>query len=108
MAWKEMFVVRPMETTGVFIAPQSITSFVLSTCIVVTISRAARTLAGFDSETTLVTFLVACAVGSLIVVVTLSATDTRPATVAHWARTITVAGLNCLLLYAAAVGIEKF
>jgi hypothetical protein len=106
MALRDLFVLR--AGTGVFTAPQTLAAFVLGTCIVVTLSRAARTLAGVDSESTLVTLAAAALVSAGILAVTFSDHDARPATRARWVSSLLVATLNCLLLYVAAIGIEKF
>jgi hypothetical protein len=106
MGLRDLFVLR--AGTGVFTAPQTLASFVLGTCIVVTISRAARTLAHVDSESTLVTLAAAVVVSAGILAVTFSDRDARPATSARWISSLLVATVNCLLLYAAAIGIEKF
>jgi hypothetical protein len=107
MTLRDLFVLRGARATGVFIAPQSL-AFALSTCIVVTATRAGRTLGCADPESTLVTLLAAVVVSAVIVAVTMSDRDVRPVTAGGWTAAALIAWVNVFILYVAALGIEKF
>lgn len=108
MLLRDLFIVRRAVSTAVFTAPQTLPTFVLSTCVVVTLSRAARTLGHVDSESTAVTLAAAVLVAAGILALTFSDPDARPSTLGRWTISLLVATVNSLILYVAALGIEKF
>jgi hypothetical protein len=108
MRVRDLVILPTGSRTGIFTAPQSLVAFALGTSIVTTMSRAARTLGRVDAESTLVAFVTACALGAAIVAATVSDTEARPKSAAAWALSLLIAILNTLILYAAAIGIEKF
>lgn len=107
MTFRDLFVVRSGRALGVFIAPQSL-AFALSTCVVVTATRASRTLGHADPESTLVTLLASAALSVAILAVTVTDRDARPSSAREWAWALLVTCVNAIVLYVAALGIEKF
>lgn len=91
-----------------FTAPQSVVAFPIATSIVVTSSRAARTIAGIESSPVVVSLVTAGIVGAILFAITVMDRRARPRDAAGWSAAIVVATLNALLIFAAAVGIEKF
>jgi len=96
------------QNAGVFTAPQSIVVFPVATSIVVTSSRAARTIAGLESSPVMVSLVSAGIVGAILFTLTVMDSRARPRDAVGWGIAIVVALLNALLIFAAAVGIEKF
>jgi hypothetical protein len=93
---------------GVFTAPQSLVAFPLAISIVVTISRASRTIGRTDFDAIAVPLTAALAVGAGIGALTLSDPRARPRTLAGWSIALLTVLTNSLVLFAAALGIEKF
>lgn len=104
----DLVVIRPPQHGGVFIAPQSLVAFVVPTSIVCTAARAARTLARVDTDSTAFAFLAAALVSACLFGITVSDKAARPRGGAAWVAAVAAAVFNGLLLYAAAVGIDKF
>lgn len=112
MTLPDLFVVRdPQSATGgagVFTAPQSLSAFPVATSVVASVSRAVRTTGITDADSTVVALAVSIVVSIAIFAVTVSDAAARPRNGADWALSAMVAASNCLLLYVAALGIEKF
>jgi hypothetical protein len=93
--------------TCVFTAPQSLV-FLLGTSIVTTTARGARTIAGAEPASVLPLLAAALVVGAIIAVLSLFDAECRPRTRGEWATLVTVAAVNSLVLFVAALGVEKF
>jgi hypothetical protein len=109
----DLFVVPAESRAGrdvdLFSAPQSLTVFPVATCLVATITRAARTLARADAESTVwVALTAALGIGCALFLTTVTDPRTRPRTLREGTARALAAGINSLLLCAAALGIEKF
>jgi hypothetical protein len=104
----ELFVVRGKNAISVFTAPQSLVAYPLSVCIVATLTRAARTILRSDVADATPPFLAALVVGGAIVAIVASDRLTRPRHRRDWVGMIVVGIVNSLVLFVAALGIEKF
>jgi hypothetical protein len=93
---------------GVFTSPQSLVAFPVAVSIVVTISRASRTIGRTDFDSIAVPLTAALAVGAGIGAITLSDRRARPRTLGGWILALATALTNSLVLFAAALGIDKF
>jgi hypothetical protein len=96
------------RSVSVFTAPESLVAFPIATSIVVTIARAARTIAGMDSESVAAPLAGAFVLGSVITIISIIDTRSRPQTLREWLTALFVAATNSLVLFAAALGVEKF
>jgi hypothetical protein len=94
------------EATGLFTCPESLL-FPVATSLVATIVRASRTLARTAIDPTSVALVAAFVVGTMIFAITVSDREARPSDARTWLTAIVSATFNCLLLCAAAVGVEK-
>jgi hypothetical protein len=92
----------------VFLAPHSVLAFAVPISIVVTVSRAARTIFRTDSESLVVPWVTALVLGMAIAAITIADRRNRPRTAGQWAMTLIIVLLNTFVLLAAALGIEKF
>jgi hypothetical protein len=108
MRVRDLFILPGGRPSGLFLAPQSLVVFSLGTAVVTTVSRAFRTMGQADGESTMVALVTAAVVGSAIVMLTVIHPEVRPQKLSAWALGLVIAALNSFLLYAAAVGIEKF
>lgn len=108
MKASDLLVIKPPQPGGVFIAPQSLVAFVVSTSIVCTVARAARTLVGIDGESSIATLVAAAVMSAVLFGVTVNDPAARPTRAAAWVGAVAAAGLNGLMLYVAAIGIDKF
>ena len=112
MTLADLFVIRSRSSvppdTGIFTAPQSLAAFPLATSVVATIARAARTIGRTEFDSILVPLIAAFGLGCAMFVVTIHDRRSRPRGLQAWLTAIAVAFLNCLLLFVAALGIEKF
>jgi hypothetical protein len=93
---------------AVFTTPQSVTTFSVAICIVATISRASRTILHLESESILVPLVTSFAIGSGILCAIAIDGESRPRGLLDWMSAIVVAAVNSLVLFAAALGIDKF
>jgi hypothetical protein len=93
MRVRDLFILPGGRPSGLFLAPQSLVVFSLGTAVVTTVSRAFRTMGQADGA---------------IVMLTVIHPEVRPQKLSAWALGLVIAALNSFLLYAAAVGIEKF
>ena len=116
MALSELLVVSPVRqegapplphTVGVFTAPQTLLAFPVATSLVTTLARAARTIAGVDLNSPLMPLAAALTIGAAMFAITMSQPAARPRTLGGWLIAAVVTFLNCLVLFAAALGIEK-
>jgi hypothetical protein len=96
------------KNADVFTAPESLLVFPLGTSVVATAARAARTIGGADSESSVVPLIAALLVGAVILGLTVLDDAARPRTPKAWVVSICVATVNSLVLFTAALGIEKF
>jgi hypothetical protein len=92
----------------VFTAPESLLAFPVATSVVATVARAARTIGGVESDSIAAPMIAAVLVGAVIFGLTLCHHAARPRTPRDWAISAFVAAANSLVLFAAALGIEKF
>jgi hypothetical protein len=99
---------RMEPAIGAFTAGQSVVVFPLAISIVVTVTRASRTVVGTAFDSVFIPLAASIIVGCTLFVITVRDRRARPRTAAQWIRTATVAFLNSLVLFAAALGIEKF
>jgi hypothetical protein len=95
-------------THNVFTSTQSVVAFPLAVSVVATISRASHTIGRTAFDSVAVPLAAAFIVGGLVVALTMMDPLARPSGVRGWAQAISVAFLNSLVLFAAALGIEKF
>jgi hypothetical protein len=93
---------------GVFTAPQSLVAFPLAISIVATIARAGHTIGRTDFDSVGVPLAAAFAVGAGLAAVTVADPRARPRGTRAWVVAIVSAIVNSLVLFAAALGIEKF
>lgn len=103
----DLFVARRGHVS-VFSAPQSLVAFPIATSLVATVARAARTIGHAEADSPGVALCAAILAGAAIFGVTIMDADSRPRTIAGWAVAACVAAVNTLLLFVAALGIEKF
>lgn len=96
------------SAAGIFTAKQSIVVFPMSISVVATIARAGHTIGRTAFDSIAVPLVAAFVVGALLVVLTLSDPRARPRGLAGWGVTVLVAIVNSLVLFVAALGIEKF
>lgn len=101
----DLLVVR--RPSCVFAAPQSLV-FAIATSLVTTLARGARTIAGVEAGSVLPPLIAAMIVGASIVAVAVVEPACRPKSTGDWLTTIGVAAVNSLMLFVAALGIEKF
>jgi hypothetical protein len=92
----------------VFATPKSLAAFPVATSLVATISRAARTICHADPDSVIVPLLSALAIGLAILIISVRDERARPRTRSDWLTVSSVAVINALVLFAAALGIEKF
>jgi|SRR5579883_949042 len=95
------------KAAGIFTVPQSVLAFPIATCVVVTIVRSIRTMARVESGSVVIPLAAALAVGCLIFGAIVSSPQSRPRSTEAWVTEGLVALTNSLVLFAAAVGIEK-
>ena len=95
-------------STGIFTATQSVVAFPVSVSIVATIARASHTIGRTAFDSIAVPLVASLVVGALLVGVTMSDPRARPRDARGWGITVVVAIVNSLVLFAAALGIEKF
>ena len=98
---------RP-SAAGIFTARQSIVAFPMSISVVATIARAGHTIGRTAFDSIAVPLVAAFVVGALLAAVTLSDPRVRPRDPAGWGVALLVAIVNSLVLFVAALGIEKF
>src|SRR5262245_2530085 len=92
---------------SVFAAPQSLV-FAVGTSVVTTVARGAHTIAGVDPESMIPLAAAAALVGSAIVALSTADGAWRPQSRRDWAAASIVAAVNSAVLFAAALGVEKF
>lgn len=92
----------------VFASPQALAAFPVGTSLVVSITRAVRTIVRTETDSPLVPLAAAAFVGLAIFGLSMTVAGARPRTVAGWAIAAGIAALDSLVLFAAALGIEKF
>ena len=93
---------------GVFTSWQSLVAFPLATCVVVTTARAGRTIGRTDFDSIAMPLTAALVVGGVMFVLTAVDPRARPRSLRGWVASFGVAIVNSLLLFVAALGIEKF
>ena len=93
---------------GVFTSTQSIVAFPVSVSVVATIARASHTIGRTAFDAIAVPLAAAFIVGALLVGLTMTDPRVRPRSLRGWAVAVVVAIVNSLVLFAAALGIEKF
>lgn len=93
---------------GVFTSWQSLVAFPVATCVVATTTRAGRTIGRTDFDSIAMPLTAALVVGGAMLVATLMDQRTRPRHLRGWITSCAAALVNSLLLFAAALGIEKF
>jgi hypothetical protein len=103
----DLLVVRRARVS-VFSAPQSLVAFPIATSLIATVTRAARTIGRMESDSPWVPLFAALLAGVVIFGLTMTDADSRPKTAAGWAIAACTAAINSLLLFVAALGIEKF
>jgi hypothetical protein len=113
MSFTELLIIRHQEDgrqvgVGVFTSPQSLVAFPLATCIVATLARAGRTIGHAEFDSIAMPLVGACAVGGAMFVLTVADPRSRPGSATQWLAAALTAAVNCLLLFSAALGIEKF
>ena len=96
------------SAAGVFTAPQSLVAFPLAVSIVATIARAGHTIGRTEFDSIGVPLTAALTVGAGLAVVSMADPRTRPRGARAWFVAIAAALVNSLVLFAAALGIEKF
>jgi hypothetical protein len=104
----DLFVTHPGRSTATFTAPQSLATFPLSICVVATLTRAARTILRTESDAVGIPLATAFLVGAAIVGIVVSDARSRPRTAREWLVTTAVAFVNSLVVFVAALGIDKF
>lgn len=92
----------------VFTVRESLLVFPVATSVVATAARAARTIGGMDSESIVAPLAAALVVGAGIFAASALSEGCRPKSLREWSIAASIAALNSLLLFAAALGIEKF
>ena len=93
---------------GIFTSTQSIVAFPVSVSIVVTIARASHTIGRTPFDATGAPLAAAFVVGALLVGLTMMDPRARPRGAWAWTAAVAIAIVNSLVLFAAALGIEKF
>jgi hypothetical protein len=93
---------------GVFTSTQSIVAFPVSVSVVATIARASHTIGRTAFDAFAVPLAAAFIVGALLVGLTMTDSRARPQGLSGWAVAVAIAIVNSLVLFAAALGIEKF
>jgi hypothetical protein len=104
----EVSITATPAAIGVFTSWQSLVAFPLATCVVATAARAGRTIGRTDFDSIAMPLTAALVVGAAIFVLTVMDTRARPQTLGGWLASFAVAFVNSLLLFVAALGIEKF
>lgn len=120
MSFTDLFVVRSTSTrvrttfapggpaaapaTGVFITPQSLTSFPVASGIVTGLWALAQRLFAWGGST-LVVLCLSIAIGLLVFLINISDPTAAPKSAKAWLVAVSVALINCLFLCAAALGI---
>ncbi len=99
---------KQARAVGVFTSAQSLVAFPLSTSIVATVTRAGRTIARAEFDSVAIPLVAALIVGGALFALTVSDPRARPRTSAGWLAMSATAFINGLLLFVAALGIEKF
>jgi hypothetical protein len=111
MTLADLFVIHPSSErrgVGVFITPQSVVAFPVATSVVVTAARAARTIGRMDIDSIVVPLVASFICGAAMFLITVREPRARPRGSMDWCRAIVIAASNSLMLFAAALGIDKF
>lgn len=98
---------RPLAV-GIFTTPQSLLVFPLSTSIVATVARASRTIFRTEFDSIVVPLTTSIVIGVALFLVTALEERSRPKTWSGWLTMAATTAVNSLLLFVAALGIEKF
>ena len=98
----------PCPAAGVFTSMQSIVAFPVSVSVVATIARGSHTIGRTAFDAIAVPLAAAFIVGALLVSLTMTDSRARPRGLRGWAVAVAIAIVNSLVLFAAALGIEKF
>jgi hypothetical protein len=93
---------------GVFTSMQSLVAFPLAVSVVATIARASHTIGRTPFDAITVPLAAALTVGALLTAPTMTDARTRPRGLRAWVVAVAIALVNSLVLFAAALGIEKF
>lgn len=93
---------------ALFTMPQSLATYAVAICVVATVTRAVRTILRPDAESLAVPLAASIVVGALISAAVASDPRTRPRGVLEWTMAAAVAAVNSLVLFVAAIGIDKF
>jgi|ERR1035437_3868412 sensor c-di-GMP phosphodiesterase-like protein len=97
--------VQPGTAQGVFVDPKSLASFPIAAAVVTTISQIVVRV--MKAEMIWVALIVSLLIGALIVAITMTDPNARPKSKLEWAISLAIAVINCLLLYAAVIGIDQ-
>lgn len=96
------------RAVGVFTSAQSLVAFPLATSIVATVARASRTIGHTEFDSITVPLAGAFIVGGTLFLLTAGDPRSRPRTWRGWIAMAGTAVVNSLVLFVAALGVEKF
>lgn len=87
--------------------PQSLPTYAVAVCVVATISRATRAIFHVEGSSMTVPLAVSFLIGIAMLAIVVSDAQTRPRGLLDWLLTACVATVNSLVVFAAAIGIDK-